>query len=790
MKITRRWLEDWVKLPKQDRVFARHLTEGGLEVEAIETLAAPFSGIYVARLEKVTPHPTLGHLSICELTTGREQAKVISGAPDLRPGLRVPWAKVGARLAGLATINIRWFDGIGSQGMLCSEAELSLGPQADRILELPDGFPEGASLAEVLGWPDVRYEINLTPNRGDCLSALGLAREISAIEHESLKKAPMQWARDLPPGPSIRLTAQDACPGLLTLTFEIVDQRVETPLWMRSRLVNIGFAPVHPVVDVTQYVMMELGQPTHAYDLDQLRGDQIEVRWGRGGEMLRLLNDTEISLDETVLVVSDAHQAIGAAGLMGGKESAVHAGSRRFLIESAHFRPQAIAGRARRLNLASEAAVRFERGVDPELPPRALERIAGLLSDLFGRGIRFLAVSQAGRFEGNQVPIPFSRSLCTDMLGLNIQTSTIQKNLTALGCQVQVTPTGLEVTPPSFRFDLTQPVDLVEEVARLVGYEKLPEHALEGAIRQLPVPFSRKTERQWASRLVNRGYQETVHMSFADPLLDRDFSWSTTVPVALQNPLAQNQSILRRSLWPSLVETLRYNLAREQKRVRIFEMGPVFGLSQGQTIEQKAIAGLWHGSYREEEWGWGMRTVDFFDVKGDIESMLEGVSGELQFEPCDAPMLDPTESAHILLRGQPFGIMGAVHPELQKRWDIRAKTYLWSLNMIDLDSFSKVEYKPVAKFPAVRRDFAFILPESVPFRAIAQALLDGGQPLLQDVILFDVYSGPPLEAGSRSLAFGLLFRDQDSTLTEKIVNDLCEQLVLTVEGRFRGRLRK
>jgi len=779
-----------VHLRSRDRVLARHLTEGGLEVDAIEILEAPFSGVLVAQIQKVTPHPTLRHLAVYDLVAGTEQARVISGAPNLKMGMHVPWATIGARLTGLPAIGVRWFDGIGSQGMLCSESELTLGSRADRILELPDAFPVGSDLAQTLGWPDVLYDINVTPNRGDCLSALGLAREISALENEALKKAPALWSRDLPAGFPITLIAHEACTGVAILCVETFNNDIETPLWMKLRLKHVGIASVHPVVDVTQYVMMELGQPTHAYDLDRLAISQIEVRWAKTGESCVLLNNQEAALDESMLVISDSRSVIGIAGIMGGKASSVHSGSSRFMIESAHFTPSALAGRARRLGLATEAAARFERGVDPQLPPAALERIFILLSEIYGTGIRFLNTTWAGSFNAASPSILLPRSLCSAKLGIQMKTTTVQKKLAAVGCVIDNATDFMHVTPPSYRFDLTAPIDLVEEVARLVGYENFPERPLQGPIRIIPAAASRAPARQWALRLVCRGYQETIHMPFTSLALDSEFSWNEAAAVILQNPLAQDQSILRRSLWPSLIDTLRYNLAREQKRLRIFEIGPAFEQTDAQFNEKEIAAGLWHGLFRDEEWGLSSRTVDFFDVKADLESLLEPVRERLRFEPFDVPMLDPAETAVIILDGYHLGILGAVHPGLQKRWEMRGKTYLWSLNMIDLEHFSKVEYKPVARFPAVRRDFAFILPETVPFYDIHQALLESGQPLLKEIKLFDLYVGPPLDAGFRSLGFGLLFRDQDSTLTEKVVSELCERLVLIVEGRFRGKLRK
>lgn len=789
MKMTRRWLEDWVRLPAQDAVFARHLTEAGLEVEAVETLKAPFSGVCVARIESAHPHPSLTHLAVYQVTTGSEQAQVISAAPNLRVGMQVPWASVDARLPAIGRIGIRWFDGIASQGMLCSESELGLGRRADGILELPDSHPVGADLAQVLGWPDVLYEINVTPNRGDCLSALGIAREVSAIGREALKRSIPPWSRNLPAGWPVTLTASDACPSLALLSIE-VSVEGETPLWLKVRLGRLGLVSVHPVVDVTQYVMMELGQPTHAYDADQIRQQRIDVRWGHKGETCRLLNNQDVVLDENVLVITDSQAVLGIAGIMGGAATSVRSGSRRFMIESAHFTPEAVAGRSRRLGLATEAAARYERGVDPELPLVALERIAVLLSEIYGNEIRFLGLTRAGDFRADPPSILCSRSLFADRLGMQIKTPTIRRCLAAVGCALQDEADQLRVTPPSHRFDLSRPIDLVEEVARLVGYDRLPEEALQGPIRRLPSRAAAVSTQPWAHHLVCRGYQETIHMPFVDPRLDGDFSPGSAPAVVLRNPLAQDQSVLRRSLWPSLIETLRYNLAREQKRIRIFEIGSIFEEVDAHSTERLAAAGLWHGLYRQEQWGMAPREVDFFDVKADVESLLEPAQNVLEFMPCENPVLDPAESAAVTLHGKRLGMLGAVHPALQKRWELRAKTYIWSLNMIDLGSFINVEYKPVPRFPAVRRDLAFILPETVPFHDIREALLEHGQPLLQEIKLFDLYTGPGLQPGFRSLAFSLLFRDPDSTLTEQVVNELCARLVSIIERGFRGKLRQ
>ena len=790
MKITRHWLEDWLDLRTQDRILARQMTENGLEVETLDPLVPPFRGVCVAQILNVIPHPSLSHLSICDLTSGTEQAKVISGAPNVGSGVRVAWAKIGARLPDMAQIGARWFDGIGSQGMLCSDAELTLGSRADRILELPATLRLGEDLGHALGWPDVLYDINVTPNRGDCLSALGLAREIAAFKHVKLKRALSSWSRDLARGPSVVLSAHQACSNFATFCFEISNPHIETPLWIKVRLNHLGITPVHPVVDVTQYVMIELGQPTHAYDLDRLSGDSIEVRWAQANESCLLLNNREVKLDENILVISDARSVMGVAGIMGSKETAVRTESHRFMIESAHFAPSAIVGRARRLGLESEAAARFERGVDPQLPLIALERVCEMLIEIYGDGLRLLNSTQVGSSIAKRALISLPRSLCSSTLGLRIKSSTVEKKLCALGCGIQKTEDGLDVAPPSYRFDLTSPIDLVEEIARLIGYNKLPGRSLQGSIRLLPPSGLRLAAEKWNMQLVARGYQETIHMTFSDPVADQDFAWGSNQAIAIRNPLAQDQSILRRSLWPSLIGTLLYNQAREQKRVRIFEIGSVFDVSGEHFQEQTVAAGLWNGLLRDEQWGLNPRKVDFFDVKADLEMLLEPVLEELRFEPLDLPSLDPAESAGIFFEGRQFGVLGAVHPRLEKHWGIQGKTYLWSLNMIDLANIFNVEYKEATKYPAVRRDFAFILPKSVPVHEIRQALLETGQPLLREIKLFDLYIGSPLEEGQRSLAFGLLFRSQDSTLTEKVVSDLCARLISMVEGRFRGKLRQ
>ena len=789
MKITRRWLEDWLPIPIRNDRLRDQLTEGGLEVETVQTLSAPFSGVCVAQIQSVDGLAG-GRLRVCRVEAGGRLATVVSGAPNLEPGRRVAWAAPGARLPGRDPLAERRFEDVISSGMLCSERELGIGTRSDRILELSGDGVTGVGLDQVLEWPDALFELNVTPNRGDCLSALGLAREISALSSRALTRTLATWDPELPPGRPLRIDAPSACSRFIGLEFELLDPHLELPLALRVRLARLGIDPIHPVVDVTQYVMMELGQPLHAYDADAIGEGGIWVRWGREGERLELLNQRILELDESFLVVASSQRPLGLAGVMGGCDAAVRAETRHVFLESAHFFPGAIVGRTRRINGSSEAALRFERGVDPDLPICALGRAVELLTTIYGPAIRFRALSEATGDRPGPRSIRFEPPQVQRLLGCRLQRRTLRKYLEVTGCRVQPMGSSFHVTPPRYRYDLEAPEDLVEEVARLHGYARLPVRPLSGALRCLPGDPTRESTEKWRGRLVERGYHETISLSLVDPDWDQAFSSAEELPVPLLNPLARDQATLRRSLWPCLVRTLIYNQAREQKRLRIFEIGSVFRDQDGRKSEHEEIAGLWNGSATEIQWGSTDREVDFFDVKSDLESLLVSVPGRPCFKPSQHVALDPAECASLLLGDRRIGFLGALHPKLQKRWEIKGKTYLWSFNLIDLGIVFKVEYKSPPRFPSVRRDLAFELPTAVPLGDVEEALLISGRPYLAEVRLFDVYIGAPLQEGFRSLAFGLIFRDEHSTLTEKVINDLCEKAVVLIEGEFRGRLRR
>jgi phenylalanyl-tRNA synthetase beta chain len=789
MKITRRWLEDWLPIPMRDPRLRDRLTEGGFEVETLQILSAPFSGVCVAAIQSVDFLQD-GRLRVCRLEAGGRLATVVSGAPNLEPGQRVAWAAPGARLPGRPRLDERRFHDVLSSGMLCSEQELGIGARSDRILALPGEGATGAGLDRVLEWPDVLFEIDVTPNRGDCLSALGLAREISALTGVALSRTLPGGNFRLPHGRALRIDVPSACSRFIGLEFELLDPRIETPLALRMRLARLGIEPIHPVVDVTQYVMMELGQPLHAYDAGAVGGGEIRVRWARKGESLALLNQQTVGLDESFLVVASPTRPLGLAGVMGGREAAVQGESRHIFLESAHFSPEAIVGRARRINCSSEAALRFERGVDPVLPAAAIGRAVELLAEIYGPAIRFVSRSEAMGDPHRPRGIRFEPSLVQKKLGCRLQRRTLRKYLEATRCAVETADSGFQVTPPSCRYDLRAPEDLVEEVARLHGYAHLPTRPLTGALRRLPQDPSRAAMEKWRGRLAERGYQETISLSLVDPDWDQAFAIPEESPLPLLNPLARDQSTLRRSLWPCLVRTLVYNQAREQKRLRIFEMGSVFHEQAGRKNEHEEIAGLWNGSANEMQWGTPDREVDFYDVKLDLESLLISLPGPLRFRPSQHAALDPAECACLFWGERRIGFLGALHPGLQRRWEVKGKTYLWSLNLNELDVFFEVEYKAPPRFPSMRRDLAFELPVAVPVGDVEAALLVAGRPTLVEVRLFDVYAGAPLQEGFRSLAFSLIFRDEHSTLTEKAINDLCEKAVVLIEGEFHGRLRR
>ena len=768
MRVSTAWLAEWVRTGWDTDTLAQRLTMAGFEVEAIERAAAPFQGVVVARVLERRPHPDADKLSVCTVDDGGpEPVQVVCGASNARAGMTAALARVGAELPGGMKIRRAKLRGIESAGMLCSARELGMGDSHEGILDLPGHLETGQDLRAALGLDDAVLELSLTPNRGDALCMAGVAREVAALsglpfalpEIEPVTAATRERFE-------VSLSAPAACPRFVGRVIRGVSPGATSPLWMVERLRRAGLRPVSPVVDVTNYVMLELGQPMHAYDLRRLK-DRIEVRHARDGERLQLLDGQEVALQPDVLVIADAESAVGIAGVMGGLKSGIADDTSDVFLEVAYFTPEAVAGRARRFGMHTDASQRFERGVDPRLQERAMERATQLLLDIAGGrpGPRVLTE------EKDHLPVRSSILLdparVERILGVEIPRGEIEALLRRLGMQVAGAGDRLGVIPPSHRFDLSLPEDLVEEVARLYGYDSIP--ATPATMPQRPAAASEGSVRRERAMalLADRGYQEAITYSFIPAELQSLFDPEGQA-LALSNPISAELAVMRGSLWPGLVMALRENLRRQQDRVRLFELGTRFEVRQGALVEQLSRAGLAWGAASPEQWGMASRPIDFYDVKADVTSLLSLArpSAQIAFVPAALPCLHPGRSARIESEGGCLGWLGELHPEISSQLEIKNPPILFE---IDYDSSFRSEipvFKELSKFPSIRRDLAVVVADEISLAQIRESVSVSAGSALKELRVFDVYRGQGIEPGRKSVALGLILQETSRTLTD------------------------
>ena len=794
MRVSETWLREWCNPPLDTAGVAERLTMGGIEVGAIEPAAGEFDGVVVARIVTTRPHPDADRLRLCEVEVAPGEAllNIVCGAPNARPGLRAPLARVGARLPGGLHIKKSKIRGQPSEGMLCSAQELGLGEGQAGLLELPDDAPLGVPLRDYLQLDDRIIEVELTPNRGDCLSVSGLARDLAALTDTPLTvpdiaAVPPASGRRL----EVRLEAPGACPRYLCRVVENVDPKAPSPLWLQERLRRAGLRSLGAVVDVTNYVLLELGQPLHAFDLDRIGGG-IVVRQARAGEKLRLLNGQDIDADPDLLLICDDARPLAAAGIMGGAGSAVGDDTRSVLLESAFFAPRAIAGRARRLGLQTDASQRFERGVDPHLQRLAIERATQLLIELCG-GVPGPVVEACSEADLPAAPaIRLRAARVAQVLGCELADGEIESILRRLGCDASAqTPSVWQVTPPSRRFDLAIEEDLIEELARVHGYERLP--AVRPAPRGdfPPVGDDRVSRQRLALALVDRGYQEAITYSFVEPKL-QSLVDPHSRPLALSNPLSADLAVMRTSLWPGLLQALAYNANRQATRVRLFEIGLRFVEASGELRQDAAVAGLITGPRSPEQWALPATPVDFFDLKADVEALLAitGCADRFSFEPAEHPALHPGQSALLLRDGRAVGWLGRLHPGLESALQLDASPLLFEIELAALTAGRVPVYTEVSRFPAVRRDIAVVLPQQVPAADIlATARAACAQAPLQELLIFDVYQGPGVPDGYKSVALGITLAATERTLTDADVEPLLARVLHALAEAHQAQLR-
>ncbi len=766
MKITYRWLNEFVALEATPAELAQQLTLAGLEVESVAPVAPPFSGVVVGEVLEAARHPQADKLSVCTVTTdGSDRLQIICGAPNVRAGLRVAVAMVGAQLPGEVTIRRAKLRGLESQGMLCSARELGLGTEHDGILELAPQLLNGTDLRAALDLDDNVLEINATPNRGDCLSVFGIARDHAAArQRRHLRPAATAVPATLDATFPVRIEAPRDCPLFTCRVIRGLRAGARSPEWLRERLRRVGINSISAAVDVTNYVMMELGQPLHAFDLRTLAGG-IVVRHATGAERISLLNDEDYLLDAGSLVIADSTGPIGLAGIMGGRRTAISDSTTEVLLECAHFVPDAIAGRARGLGLFTDAAQRFERGVDPSLPPLAIERATALLLDIAGGQAGAVQITR-GADAGVRPDVPLRRERVVRLLGTRISDDDIGAILRAIGDRVESTPSGWSVTIPPHRFDLRIEADLIEEVARLYGYDRIEEkHAVAPQIAGAAGETQVARERVLAA-FADRGYREVITYSFVDPALQRQL-FPDTPALELANPISAELSAMRVSLWPGLIHACRENLRRQQGRVRLFELGRKFQGVGPELREIDSLAGIVTGARWPEQWGLAREPADFYDVKADLCAVLE-LTGktELHFKPFNISCLRPGRSAQILRGDTLIGWLGELHPGLVRTLNLPQAPLLFDLEYETAFMSNTSQYKGISKFPSVRRDLAIVVDESVSLAAVQENVSVSASGLLSDLRVFDIYRGPGIDSGRKSIALGLILQDSSRTLTD------------------------
>ncbi|PVZ20181.1 MULTISPECIES: phenylalanine--tRNA ligase subunit beta [unclassified Pseudomonas] len=792
MKFSENWLRGWVSpQANRDELVAR-LSMAGLEVDAVIPAAGQFSGVVVGEVLATEQHPDADKLRVCQVSDGKETFQVVCGAPNVRPGLKIPFAQIGAELPGDFKIKKAKLRGVESNGMLCSAAELQISEENDGLMELPADAPVGLSIREYLDLDDASIELGLTPNRGDCLSLAGLAREVGALYN-----TPVTRPEVLPVAPlnqetrPVELLAPAACPRYLGRVIKNVDLSRPTPLWMVERLRRSEIRSIDAAVDITNYVMLELGQPMHAFDLGEIRGG-VRVRMADEGEKLVLLDGQEVTLRSDTLVIADHERALAIAGVMGGEHSGVAAGTRDLFLESAFFEPVSVAGKARSYGLHTDASHRFERGVDFNLAREAIERATALLLEITGGEPGPVIEAVSAEHLPKVAPVTLRAERVSQMLGLDLGAGEIEQLLRGLGLGVEANGAGQwSVSIPSHRFDISLEVDLIEELARLYGYNRLPVRYPQA--RLAPEQRSEEKAELPALRrlLVARGYQEAITYSFIDPKLFERFNPGVQ-PLTLANPISADMAAMRVSLWPGLVSAVQHNLNRQQTRVRLFESGLRF-VGQLENLKQEPmLAGVACGNRLPEAWANGNDKLDFFDVKADVEAILghAGALASFTFVPGSHPALHPGQAARIEREGREVGYIGALHPELTKALGLDRTLYVFELLLAEVAEGRLPKFKELSRFPEVRRDLALVVDQSVAAEAVLSDIRSNAGEWLTDLKLFDVYQGKGIDPHRKSLAVGLTWQHPSRTLNDEEVNATTQSILTSLENRLNATLRK
>jgi phenylalanyl-tRNA synthetase beta chain len=789
MKLSENWLREWADPPIDTGALVSQLTMAGLEVEAVESAGADIDKLIVGEVISVKQHPDADKLRLCEVSDGSARSQVICGASNVREGLKVAFAPVGSTLPGLKIKKAK-LRGIESYGMLCSATELNLAESSDGILELPQDAPVGTDLVEYLALDDNIIEIDLTPNRGDCLSLAGVAREVSALNGIEVQKViDTEVAQTIDDEFSVELLQADACPRYAGRIIRGIDASAQTPMWMQEKLRRSGLRPISPVVDVTNYVMMEIGQPMHGFDFDKLEGG-IRVRLATKGEKLTLLDQSEIECRADSLVIADHHKALALAGIMGGLDSSVQSDTTNVFLEAAYFPSISMAGKARSYGMHTDSSHRFERGVDPQLQVRAMHRATELLLEIVGgkagpvidvANAEFMPVS-------NQVNLRFSR--INRLLGIQVSEDDVVRMLKSLNMRLEPQEGGWMVTPPTYRFDINIEADLIEEVGRMVGYNNIPGTRELAHVSMESFSESSKTVNQVRDVLVSQGFYEAVTYSFVSPEIQSVLDPGQQT-LALSNPISTDMSVMRTRLLPGLVQALQHNLNRQQARVRFFETGLCFIPDGKELLQQSHIAAVVTGSRDAEGWHSQSAQVDFFDIKGNLESILQLSSADnYQFVKTSNPVLHPGQGADVIYQDKLVGFVGALHPGVVSKLQLSQPVFVFELELASMLRSKLPSFVELSKYPSIRRDIAVMVDSNVNVQDLVDCIHFIKSDILQEVIVFDVYTGKKVTNNRKSVALGLILQDFSRTLVDGDVENLVDKVLDQLKKQCNATLRE
>lgn len=785
MKFSEQWLRSLVNPALDSEQLAHLLTMAGLEVEEQSPAAPPFSHVVVAEVLSLQKHENADRLNVCQVNIGQaEPIQIVCGAANVAAGLKVPCALVGAELPGDFKIRQAKVRGVASFGMLCSAKELGLAEEADGLLVLPADAAAGVSLREYLQLDDVLLTLKLTPNRADCLSLQGLAREVSALTNTpavAIDVSPVAVAHQS--ALKVALDAPAACPRYTGRVIRGINFAAPTPDWMLRRLERSGLRSISAVVDVTNYVLLEMGQPLHAFDLAKISG-AVRVRFAAPGESLLLLNEKTVALSDDMLVIADDNGPLALAGIMGGDDSAVSASTQDIFLESAFFAPEVIAGKSRRLGFGSDSSYRFERGVDFSATQAALERASRLIIDICGGEAGPVVEALAELPARPAVQLRLAR--LQRVIGIPFAAEQVLTMLRSLGMQCQLDAEVISVTPPAYRFDIEIEADLIEEVARLHGYDNVPQRPPLARTEILPIPGKTRPSAVLMQQMLARDYQQVINYAFVDESWEISLLGNTQA-IRLQNPIASQMSVMRSSLLGGLLANLQHNLNRKHERVRIFEIGRVFHKTEAGYDQPEKLAGLAYGTLKPEQWGEAARRVDFFDVKADVEVLLGNVPA--RFNRAEHAMLHPGRTAAIELDGRVIGVIGELHPRWVQHYALPAAPVLFELDLAAITAVSLRQAANLSRFQPVRRDIAVLAPESLPVQTILDSLNSEKASIISEIALFDLYRGKGVEEGMKSLAFRIVLQDMQKTLTDEEVEAAVSHLLAVLEQRHGAKLR-